>query len=142
MKWCLVKLFFFIVLNCQRFLLNHFLPCCCTSRTEHIDFSDVKVLEYCCYSSSKIAPFFVTMENHFFFFLVSAYLFIPSFCLFLFKANFKYIYLIMEIECQRMDKILETHSYLGFKRCFFPLQNAAFLYGLGLVYFHYNAFQW
>uniref|UniRef100_A0A663N6R0 [histone H3]-trimethyl-L-lysine(27) demethylase n=1 Tax=Athene cunicularia TaxID=194338 RepID=A0A663N6R0_ATHCN len=32
--------------------------------------------------------------------------------------------------------------YLGFQHCFFPLQNAAFLYGLGLVYFHYNAFQW
>uniref|UniRef100_A0A8C5SKJ2 [histone H3]-trimethyl-L-lysine(27) demethylase n=1 Tax=Laticauda laticaudata TaxID=8630 RepID=A0A8C5SKJ2_LATLA len=28
-------------------------------------------------------------------------------------------------------------------KCFFSfLQNAAFLYGLGLVYFHYNAFQW
>lgn len=48
----------------------------------------------------------------------------------------------MEMEYQRMEKILETHSYLGFKHCFFPLQNAAFLYGLGLVYFHYNAFQW
>lgn len=48
----------------------------------------------------------------------------------------------MEIEDLRMDKILETHFYLGFKLCFFPLQNAAFLYGLGLVYFHYNAFQW
>lgn len=23
-----------------------------------------------------------------------------------------------------------------------PPQNAAFLYGLGMVYFHYNAFQW
>ncbi|KAL8190438.1 UNVERIFIED_CONTAM: Lysine-specific demethylase 6A [Gekko kuhli] len=23
-----------------------------------------------------------------------------------------------------------------------PFPNAAFLYGLGLVYFHYNAFQW
>ncbi len=23
-----------------------------------------------------------------------------------------------------------------------PTQNAAFLYGLGMVYFHYNAFQW
>uniref|UniRef100_A0A8B9Q9A2 [histone H3]-trimethyl-L-lysine(27) demethylase n=1 Tax=Apteryx owenii TaxID=8824 RepID=A0A8B9Q9A2_APTOW len=33
-------------------------------------------------------------------------------------------------------------AYLGFKQCFFSLQNAAFLYGLGLVYFHYNAFQW
>uniref|UniRef100_A0A674I2K6 [histone H3]-trimethyl-L-lysine(27) demethylase n=1 Tax=Terrapene triunguis TaxID=2587831 RepID=A0A674I2K6_9SAUR len=33
-------------------------------------------------------------------------------------------------------------THLSFKQCFFALQNAAFLYGLGLVYFQYNAFQW
>lgn len=46
-----------------------------------------------------------------FFFLVPACLFVVSFWLLLFKANFKYICLIMEKEYQRMDEVLETHSY-------------------------------
>uniref|UniRef100_A0A8C3SLU8 [histone H3]-trimethyl-L-lysine(27) demethylase n=1 Tax=Chelydra serpentina TaxID=8475 RepID=A0A8C3SLU8_CHESE len=33
-------------------------------------------------------------------------------------------------------------GFYQFFICFFSLQNAAFLYGLGLVYFQYNAFQW
>uniref|UniRef100_A0A8C8B9V9 [histone H3]-trimethyl-L-lysine(27) demethylase n=1 Tax=Otus sunia TaxID=257818 RepID=A0A8C8B9V9_9STRI len=83
------------------------------------------------------------------FVLLYVYLsFYSFFWFFLFKVKFKCAYLIMEIEFQTMNKILETQSYsiwlfyLGFQHCFFPLQNAAFLYGLGLVYFHYNAFQW
>uniref|UniRef100_A0A8C8B895 [histone H3]-trimethyl-L-lysine(27) demethylase n=1 Tax=Otus sunia TaxID=257818 RepID=A0A8C8B895_9STRI len=65
---------FFIILNCQRPLLCHFLYCC-TSRTKHIS--------------------------------------LTAFCF---------------VIC--LPVLL------------FLLLNAAFLYGLGLVYFHYNAFQW
>lgn len=54
----------------------------------------------------------------------------------------------MEIECWTMNKIVATQwyrlwlVYLVLNIASFLLQNAAFLYGLGLVYFHYNAFQW
>lgn len=44
------------------------------------------------------------------FFLVSTCLFVAFFWLFQFQVDFKYIFLIMEIEYQRMDKILEAGS--------------------------------
>uniref|UniRef100_A0A8C8BFZ9 [histone H3]-trimethyl-L-lysine(27) demethylase n=1 Tax=Otus sunia TaxID=257818 RepID=A0A8C8BFZ9_9STRI len=96
-----------------------------------------------------IPSFFFPFQKEQRFVLLYVYLsFYSFFWFFLFKVKFKCAYLIMEIEFQTMNKILETQSYsiwlfyLGFQHCFFPLQNAAFLYGLGLVYFHYNAFQW
>lgn len=75
---------FFIIINCLRPLLRHFLPCCCTSRTKHISFSDVKVLEHycCCYSSKN------TWRITFYYYYLPVFPFLHFF-FFLFKVKFK-----------------------------------------------------